>query len=939
VPGELRKYHPETNLEKLQRDASYTLWAVFLNRIDCVMPMNASVSRTSTNTDYLVTPSEASASNRIGGKARALADLHAADLPVPDWVVLTPDACIDSLGDAHQDCLDAGPPLDGTLSDLHPSAGVRQALSSALDALFDDEMPPEERRVAVRSSALDEDAAEHSFAGQLDSYLFVPPETVPARVADVWRSAFRDSVLEYRRAQGLPVVPEPPAVLLQRMVRPDRAGVAFSADPSSGRRGVAVVSAVRGVGTALVDGDVDGDTYRVDRDGAIVDRSIRPQARAARLDPEAADGLRWEVLDGETSDQPVLTDDEARAVADLARRTERHFDRPQDIEWAWAGDTLFLLQSRPITKLAGRPDPDAPLRVWDNSNIAESYSGVTTPLTFSFARHAYEEVYRGFYRVMGVPQSTIEEHADTFRTMIGLVRGRIYYNLLSWYESLSLLPGFQFNRAFMEDMMGVGERLSDELLPADEPASWTEWLTDGLTMLHSAGRLVAEHWRLPRRIDRFFGHLDRVLTPPEPGLDQMRLDELADYYRDLEEKLLAQWDVPIANDFFAMIFHGLLKRIVEAWTDVDDPLNLHNNLLTGHAEVVSTEPARRMREMAEQASDAEALVETLCSGTRPEIRSSLREHPALQDKFEAYLDKFSDRCLDELKLESPTLRDDPMTLYRGVGRLARRVQTDEVPPAGAMEERLRQDAEERLREALRGHSLRRWVTRWVLKHARQRVADRENLRFERTRVFGVCRRIFVEMGRRLHAEDLLDDPRDVFYLEVDEVLGVVEGTASTTALQALVEARRDEFKRYREEPAPPDRFRTRGAVHAHDLIEPDEDDKDPEDDSNQMSGLGCCPGTVEGPVRVVDDPRTASLEGDEILVAKRTDPGWITLFATCRGLLVEQGNLLSHAAIVAREMGLPAVVSLPGMTDRLQDGDVVRLDGSTGTVERIEGAT
>jgi len=888
--------------------------------------------------DLLITPEEVSPSDRVGGKARALADLHTADLPVPEWVVLTPVACTESLADAQQERLDAGPPPDNVLDDLTPSDAVLQVLSDALDTLFDDDTPAGERRVAVRSSALDEDAAEHSFAGQLESHLFVPPETVPARVADVWRSAFRASVLEYRRAQGLPVVPEPPAVVLQRMVEPDRAGVAFSADPSSGRRGMAVVSAVQGVGTALVDGDVDGDTYRVDRTGTIQDRTVRPQARAARPDPDAEGGLRWDRLDEEARERPVLSDDEVRAVADLARRAEQHFDRPQDIEWTWAGDTLYLLQSRPITKLAGRPDPGAPLRVWDNSNIAESYSGVTTPLTFSFARHAYEEVYRGFYRVMGVPQSTIEAHADTFRTMIGLIRGRIYYNLLSWYESLSLLPGFQFNRAFMEDMMGVDERLSDELLPEDEPASWTEWLTDGLTMLRSAGRLVAQHWRLPRRIEQFYDHLDGVLTPPEPGLERMRLDELADYYRSLEEELLAQWDVPIANDFFAMIFHGLSKRIVETWTDVDDPVNLHNNLLTGHAEVVSTEPARRMREMAERAADHEALVETLCSGSLPDIRRALEEHPTLADKFEAYLDRFSDRCLDELKLESATLRDDPMTLYRGVGRLARRLQTTDLPPMGATEEHLREEADKRLREALSGHPLRRWVTRWVLKHARARVADRENLRFERTRVFGVCRRIFLEMGRRLHAEDLLDDPRDVFYLEVDEVLGVVEGTVSTTDLQALVEARRAEFERYREElPAPPDRFRTRGAVHAHDLIEPD-DDGAVEDGSAHLSGLGCCPGTVEGPVRVVDDPRDVSLDGDEILVAKRTDPGWITLFASCRGLLVEQGNLLSHAAIVAREMGLPAVVSLPSITERLQDGDVVRIDGETGTVERLSDA-
>jgi len=902
------------------------------------------MSRSATSTihstsDRLVTPSEASDTAPIGGKARALAALHEGDLPVPDWVVLTPAACRESLTDAQRRRLEKGPPLDGALNDLTPSSAVRHALSDAVDALFDDETPPDDRRVAVRSSAPDEDAAAHSFAGQLESFLFVPPAEVPARVADVWRSAFRASVLDYRRAQGLPPVPTPPAVLLQRMVRPDRAGVAFSADPASGQRGVAVVSAVRGAGPALVDGDVDGDTYRVDRTGSIRDRTIRPQAQAARPAPEADGGLRWDALEDE-GDRPVLSDDEARAVAELARRTERRFDRPQDVEWAWAGDTLYLLQSRPITELAGRPDPDGPVRVWDNSNIAESYSGVTTPLTFSFARHAYEEVYRGFYRVMGVPESTIEEHADTFRSMVGLVRGRIYYNLISWYDSLSLLPGFRFNRAFMEDMMGVDERLPDDLLPeTTEAASWSEWWRDGATLLRSVGRLFVEHGRLPRRIEAFYDHLDRALTPPSPGLDQLRLDELADYYRRLEEELLAQWDVPIANDFFAMIFHGLSKRIVEAWTDVDDPENLHNTLLTGHAEVVSTEPARRMREMAERAAGDEALVDTLCTGTLSEIRRHLDAHPALRDEVDAYLDRFSDRCIDELKLESPTLRDDPMTLYRGVGRLARRGQDPDGPAPEVSADRLCEEAEERLRDALAGRPLRRWAARWVFTHARNRVADRENLRFERTRVFGMCRRIFVEMGRRLHTEGLLDEPRDVFYLEVEEVLGVVEGTASTTDLQALVDARRREFERYREAPAPPDRFRTRGAVHVFDRIDPaDDGEGDAATGSASMTGMGCCPGTVEGPVRVVDDPRNATLEGDDILVAKRTDPGWITLFATCRGLLVEQGNLLSHAAIVAREMGLPAVVSLPGITERLQDGDRVRLDGSAGTVERLSEA-
>ena len=886
---------------------------------------------TVSDTRYTWSPGRDTDPPPLGGKGAALRALNEAGLPVPDWFAVAPAACRDSLPGPAQEALSAGRLPADALTELAPAPAVREAVSEAVARTFGAE---DDLRLAVRSSAPEEDAAEHSFAGQLESFLFVPPAAVPARVADVWRSAFRASVLEYRRSQGLDGAPPPPAVVVQRMVDPSRAGVAFSADPSTGRRGRCVVAAVRGAGTPLVDGVEEGDTYRVDREGRVVDRTLRPQRVVHRRGRDGA-GLRETTLPVEEGGAPTLTDDEAAAVAALARRAERHFGRPQDIEWAWADGTLHLLQSRPITNLAGQPDPDAPLRVWDNSNIAESYSGVTTPLTFSFARHAYEEVYRGFYRVMGVPPSRIEAHADTFRTMIGLVRGRIYYNLLSWYDSLSLLPGFRVTRAFMEDMMGVDERLPEDLLPDREPASWTEWLADGLTMLRSAGRLLAQHWRLPRRIEGFYDHLDAVLTPPEPGLDRMRLDELADYYRGLEAQLLEQWDVPIANDFFAMIFHGLSRRLVAAWTDVDDPVNLHNNLLTGHAEVVSTEPARRMREMAERAADDDALVETLCSGSRPEIRRALREHPSLQDQFEAYLDRFSDRCLDELKLESPTLRDDPTPLYRGVGRLARRLRTADRPPAGAGDERLRENAEARLRDALEGHPLRRRVARWALTHAWGRVAARENLRFERTRVFGVCRRLFVEMGRRLHAEGLLDAPRDVFYLEVDEVLGVVEGTASTTDLRALVTARRAEFERYREEDSPPDRFRTRGAVHVHDLIEPEDDGATDADASTRLEGLGCGPGTVEGPVRVVDNPRDVTLDGDEILVAKRTDPGWITLLAACRGLLVEQGNLLSHAAIVAREMGLPAVVSLPGVTERLDDGDVVRVDGSAGTVERV----
>jgi rifampicin phosphotransferase len=195
--------------------------------------------------------------------------------------------------------------------------------------------------------------------------------------------------------------------------------------------------------------------------------------------------------------------------------------------------------------------------------------------------------------------------------------------------------------------------------------------------------------------------------------------------------------------------------------------------------------------------------------------------------------------------------------------------------------------------------------------------------------------IFVELGRKLHALDLLDDPRDVFYLEVEEVLGFIEGTASCTDLKGLAAVRRAERERWRTLEAPADRFETRGIVHQGNPFRGAAAAET--HGGEQRRGLGCCPGVVRGPVRVVFDPRGARLDPGDILVAERTDPGWIMLFPAAAGLLVERGSLLSHSAIVAREMGIPAIVALGGVTRWLKDGDWVELDGSKGVVTRIVG--
>jgi pyruvate,water dikinase len=217
------------------------------------------------------------------------------------------------------------------------------------------------------------------------------------------------------------------------------------------------------------------------------------------------------------------------------------------------------------------------------------------------------------------------------------------------------------------------------------------------------------------------------------------------------------------------------------------------------------------------------------------------------------------------------------------------------------------------------------------------VRDRENLRFERTRVFGRVRRIFVELGKRLHGLDVLEEPRDIFYLTAEESLGFVEGTAVTTDLKALARLRRAEFETWKGEEVA-ERFETRGVVYVGHHFQGKVQAEPRPADAATRKGIGCCPGLVRGKVRVIHDPRHAVIEAGEILVAPRTDPGWIMLFPSAAGLLVEHGSLLSHSAIVAREMGIPAVVSLDGLTSWLGTGDEVELDGRTGMVTRLNPA-
>jgi pyruvate,water dikinase len=506
----------------------------------------------------------------------------------------------------------------------------------------------------------------------------------------------------------------------------------------------------------------------------------------------------------------------------------------------------------------------------------------------------------------------------------------MYYNLLSWYRVLAMLPGYQLNSRFMEQMMGVKQSLSAATARQMQPTPIAGWL-DALHFVRTTLGLVVNYSLLEAHIRRFYTRLQVTLGTSRPDLRHWQSDQLVAHYRQLESQLLTRWDAPLLNDFFTMIFYGLLKSLTQKWCG-DVHGTLQNQLLAGCGGVISTEPVWLMRQMANCVAADVDFANMLCAGTLAEILTALPTHPTFERQYHAYLEKFGDRCLEELKLENPTLHDEPLVLLRTIGHLAQQKQLSPTLGEETDSHAIASKAEAQAQHQLGGKPLHKVVFAWVLLNTRRLVRNRENLRFERTRVFGRARLIMLELGRRFQSTGLLQDARDIFYLEVEEVLGTVEGTATTADLQGLVRIRQAEYAHYRAQPALPERFETYGLPS---LAQPPFALPLPQQKGKMLAGLGCSAGQVQGRVRVIREPRNAVLQAGEILVANHTDPGWILLFATAAGLLVEHGSPLSHAAIVSREMGLPCVVAIPGLTDWLSDGDWVELNGTTGIIRKL----
>ena len=873
-----------------------------------------------------------------GGKARGLERIAAAGLRTAPWFVIPARA-------RPADDAVRGPLRDAVLD-------ACRALQAMGTAAF-----------AVRSSGLDEDGPGRSFAGQYETVLDVPDaDAVLEAIPRCWASADAPSVAAYRAATGLTARPPGIAVIVQAMVDAAFSGVAFSRSPAPGDGpDDAVVVATRGAGAPLVSGRVDGDEYRVGPDGTVEVRRIG-MPRACRTAAPAASPSSSAAPAGT---EPRYLDDAAvRAIAGVARMLEHAEGSPQDVEWAITGaGELYVLQTRPIT--ASRA-PDAALgaegaiRVWDSANIVESFSGVTLPLTYSVARESYAAVYRGACRALGVAGPTLEANADVFDQMIGHLDGRVYYNVTSWHRVLSLLPGFGANQQFLERMMGARRPGGGRGERAGSVHAGSPRLPD---LVRIAGRSGAGFLMFEPRARAFEREIRRLEREDRArDLDALTIDELLAYYDATRARALAGWHVTIFNDLAVMIVHGLLRRAAEQWLG-SDATRLVNGLLQVPA-LAATVPADELGRIAERLRAEPAWRETLAAAQDP--YRSLRDDPALGELrhlFDAYLERWGDRCPSELQLDRSTFREDPgplLSIMRGLAAAPGRAGARPAVDGG------RAPASAEIEAALSTYGrierrVRMYVLRTLAAMTRHRLAWRERTRFARTEVFAVARRIFRSMGRRFVAAGLLDDPGDLHYLDIAEIRGAVRGTLPPVDLRALVQGRRALFAQFAAQPAPPARFETAGPVAAarrrtgpgsparvarRCMDAPGDEPAGRAGDAwparggtsrvdsarIEMTGTPVWAGRVRAACHPVEDPRAMPPDPGSIVAARTTDPGWVPLLLSAAGLLVEHGSVLSHSAIVAREIGLPTIVGIDGLMAAVSPGASVEMDGSTGRV-------
>ncbi|ATO12552.1 phosphoenolpyruvate synthase [Micromonospora sp. WMMA2032] len=752
---------------------------------------------------------------------------------------------------------------------------------------------------AVRSSATAEDRATASFAGQQDTYLNVRgPADILRHVSRCWASLFSERAVTYRRRNGVDDRSVRMAVVVQRMVFPDAAGIMFTADPVTGNRRVATVDAGFGLGEALVSGLVDPDVFTV-RDDQIVARRIAAKRRAVHALPGG--GTREEEVDPARQEQPALTDEQVVRLVRLGRRIEAGFGRPQDIEWGLVDDDFHILQSRPITTLFPLPAvDDGESHVYLSVGHQQMMTDAMKPLGLSmWRRTAMAPMHEAGGRLF----------VDATRHLATPAGRAAFLGLMSRSDPLT--------RDALETVLERGDigSTSPEDSPAGPPFGGPPAAveTDPAVVTALVERSRASIAALRRDI--------RARSGPE----------LFDF---LEEEAFVEHKRVLADP---VNVQAIMAGMEATWW-LNDKLGEWLGETNAADTLTLSAPGNVTSEMGLALLDVADVIRP-----HPEVVAFLRgvdgdddfldELPGLpggteaREAIGAYLDRYGMRCVGEIDITRPRWSERPATL---VPLILDHVRNFAPGEAARRFEQGRQAADRKAREVLTrlrarpDGEARADETRRMIDRVRTFIGYREYPKYDIVSRYFLYKQALTAEADRLVRDGVLTDPEDVFFLTLAEFRDVVR----THRIDGrLVRERRDAYRWHRTLTPPrvltSDGEALTGAYRRDDVP------------AGALVGLPVSHGTVEGRARVVLDLARAELEPGDILVTTHTDPSWTPLFVAVAGLVTEVGGQMTHGAVIAREYGLPAVVNVPDATRLIRDGQRIRVHGSGGYVELL----
>ena len=772
--------------------------------------------------------------------------------------------------------------------------------------------------VAVRSSATAEDLPGHSFAGQYDTFLAVGDlPTCLQRVKDCWASLWSDRAFEYRAARGIDHLAVEMAVVVQELVPAEAAGVAFTADPVSGRRDCVVIEGSLGLGEAVVGGKVTPDRIVVSRRAFLVERRTTAR-KAVEIVLAAAGGIRERPVGPARAERPCLDDVTACRLARLAVRAESLFAAPQDVEWAVADGQAVLLQARPITALPPAPQRSwADRQIWTNANFREAAPDVMTPMTLSLVLPFLEPMFGPLWRKMGI---TI-----TPKDLADLVAGRIYFNVNTLAAILRALPNLRagsMGRLFGGQEQGVDEPVEIVLPDEDLPAIRVPWYRRALRVPDFLLWWLRHPMRLaPRVLARAESRIGAIRQQPWQGLPADRLlRRIRSTLRCLNQ-FLAGMPVLLIGMGYCLALMDVCRR----WFG-EDGQAIANRLLAGLGGLADAEAGLQLWRLAAMAHEQDGVAAAIRGERHFE---AARERIAAAPGGQAFLDAWSRFLRDhghhtrgEIELGNPRWAEMPdyvLGLLRsylsGLGRV------DPVARARKLARQRRAlaaECERRLRSPIK-----RLVFQALLRRAQQGLRFRETSKSIAVRWLAILRGILLELGDRLVQQGALARSDDVFFLELDELQPVVAGHTGFRPRE-VVARRRREHDRWAAVDPPPVVF---GQLDPEDWTGPAVDER-----AEVFRGFAVSPGVVRGKARVITHAGDGHVLPGEILVAPITDPGWTPYFLNAAAVVMDQGGLLSHGSIVAREYGLPCVANVGPASQVLRTGQMLEVDGSRGVV-------